>query len=92
MPSTTAKAVSRMRSRYGKLSGNAKAAASVTMPRIPHQDTTMPRSTVGTARRHMRGKQAVRDQGAQEGAIGHHPGDAGEDHDGEDRRRQSCNI
>src|SRR5204862_962877 len=38
-----------MRSRYGKLSGSAKAAASVTMPRIPHQDTMMPRSTVGTA-------------------------------------------
>ena len=35
--------------------------------------------------RHMRRKQAVRVQGAQQGAIWHHPGDAGEDHDGEDR-------
>ena len=48
-PSTTANAVSRMRSRYGKASGSAKAAASVTMPRIPHHEMTMPPCKVGAA-------------------------------------------
>ena len=50
-PSTTAKAVSRIRSRYGKSSGSANAAASVTMPRMPHHDTTMPPCTVGGVHR-----------------------------------------
>lgn len=36
------KAVMRMKSRYGKSSGNASAAASVTIPRIPDQPTTSP--------------------------------------------------
>jgi len=38
--STTAKDVKKIRSRYGKLTGSASAAASVTIPRRPHQPTT----------------------------------------------------
>ena len=44
VPSTTQKAVKRMKSRWGKAalppSGSASAAASVTMPRMPHHPTT----------------------------------------------------
>jgi len=48
-PSTTAKAMNCIRSRWGKPSGSANAVASVTMPRMPHQDTTMPLLNDGMA-------------------------------------------
>ncbi len=42
------KAVTTIRSRNGKGPfGSARAAANVTMPRIPHQETTRPLFTVG---------------------------------------------
>src|SRR6185437_16000878 len=48
----TAKAQKRIKSRYGKAvaaepSGRAIAAASVTMPRMPHHETTKPPPSVG---------------------------------------------
>jgi len=49
VPSTTQKAERTIRSRPGNPGGNANAVASVTSPRMPHQETSTPPATVGGA-------------------------------------------
>ena len=47
VPSTTANAISTIRSRNGNAGGSANAAASETMPRMPDHEMTRPLPTVG---------------------------------------------
>ena len=85
--STTAKAVSTIRSRCGKSAGSAKAVASVTSPRMPHQPIRT--DSRGSA---ARPSPAERGEPAGEPAVGEHPGHAHDDEADDHRQREAGRL